>query len=34
VWPLTAAVVISIVSAADWFSAARKRHHTDEEFSI
>ena len=34
VWPLTAAVVISIVAAADWFSAARKRHHTDEEFSI
>jgi hypothetical protein len=34
VWPLTAAVVISIVAAADWFSAARKRHHADEEFSI
>jgi hypothetical protein len=34
VWPLTAAVVISIVAAADWFSAARMRHHTDEEFSI
>jgi hypothetical protein len=33
-WPLTAAVVISIVAAADWFSAARKRHHSDEEFSI
>jgi len=33
-WPLTAAVVISIVAGADWFSAARKRHHSDEEFSI
>jgi hypothetical protein len=34
VWPLTAAVVISIVAGADWFSAARKRNHSDEEFSI
>ena len=34
VWPLTAAVVISIVAAADWFSAARKRHHGDDEFFI
>jgi hypothetical protein len=34
VWPLTAAVVISIVAAADWFSAARKRHHSDDEFLI
>ena len=34
IWPLTAAVVISIVSAADWLSAARQRHHSDEEFLI
>jgi len=34
IWPLTAAVVVSIVAAADWFSAARKRNHSDEEFSI
>jgi hypothetical protein len=34
IWPLTAAVVISIVAAADWFSAARKRNHADDTFSI
>ncbi len=34
IWPLTAAVVITIVAAADWFSAARKRHHSDDEFLI
>ena len=34
IWPLTAAFAISIVAAADWLSAARQRHHTDEEFSI
>jgi hypothetical protein len=34
IWPLTAAVVISIVAAADWLSAARKRHHGDDEFLI
>ncbi len=34
IWPLTAAVVISIVAAADWFSAARKRNQADDTFSI
>ena len=34
IWPLTAAVVISVVAAADWFSAARKRNHADDTFSI
>ena len=34
IWPLTAAVVVSIVAAADWFSAARKRNHADDTFSI
>ena len=34
IWPLTAAVVISIVSAADWFAAARRRNLDDESFSI
>lgn len=33
-WPLTAAVVISIVAAADWFAAARRRNLEDESFSI
>ena len=33
IWPLTAAVVISIVAAADWLSAARKRGHLDDTFS-
>ena len=32
IWPLTAAVVISIVSAADWLSAARQRNHSDDTF--
>ncbi len=34
IWPLTAAVVISIVAAADWFAAARRRNHADDTFSI
>jgi hypothetical protein len=34
IWPLTAAVVISIVAAADWFSAARKRNHADDTLSV
>jgi hypothetical protein len=34
VWPITASVVVSIVAAADWFSAARKRDHADDTFSI
>jgi hypothetical protein len=34
IWPLTAAVVISIVAAADWFSAARKRNRADDTFSL
>lgn len=34
IWPLTAAVVISIVAAADWLSAARMRHHADDTFAI
>ena len=33
-WPLTAAIVISIVAAADWFAAARRRNHADDTFSI
>ena len=34
IWPLTAAVVVSIVAAADWFAAARRRNLDDESFSI
>jgi len=34
IWPLTAAVVISIVAAADWFSAARKRNHADDTLAV
>jgi hypothetical protein len=34
IWPLTAAVVISIVAAADWLSAARKRNHADDTLSV
>lgn len=33
VWPLTAAVVISVVAAADWLSAARGRHESDQSYS-
>ena len=34
IWPLTAAVVISIVAAADWLSAARARNRVDDTFVI
>ena len=34
IWPLTAAVVISIVAAADWLSAARTRNRVDDTFVI
>jgi hypothetical protein len=34
IWPLTAAVVISIVAAADWLSAARTRNRVDDTFSL